>query len=269
MVSPNTKTFYFLIIYWNNLYLDVRILNMVLYEIEFVSYIFNNFTDFNEHYDHFVDIADNSPDLTNPDHLKVLFKWLENWGCSIFCLNSYDELSECLAQWYKKNIDYLPGPDKQVWELDKEDYNSLFFPYNSLAKISANKKIRGGRYVRTTIGPTGTSKIFYALRPKSLIPLDTPTRIRFRYDGSVISYTKYLELIKEIAMDLDSQCRLNGFTIKDLPSKIGRRNATIPALIDEYYWVTITNNFKIPDKNTLKKWAGWKEPGRNNATSTK
>lgn len=237
---------------------------MYLYEIEFISYIFNNFTDFNTTYNNFVNATKNSPDLTNPDHRKELLKWLNRWGCRQFALDYHDKVSDRLKVWYQKYISYLPSLAKNIWELKEADYDLITPAYNSLIKIVASEKLRDGKYIKTTVGPTGTSKIFYALRPKSLIPLDIPMRIKFKYDGSAASYINYLKLVKDITIDLDNQCRINGFGIEDLPNKIDRHGTTIPALIDEYHWVTITNKFKIPDKNTLKRWTGWKELDKNN-----
>lgn len=89
-------------------------------------------------------------------------------------------------------------------------------------------------------------------------------RLEFKYSDDALSYIKYLKKVKDIALDLDKQCKLNGFNIEDLPNKIDRQGTTIPALIDEYHWVTITNKVKIPDKDTLKRWTDWKEFDKNN-----
>ena len=208
---------------------------MYLYEIEFISYIFNNVTDFNNSYNYFVNATENSPDLTNPKHRRALLKWLNQWGCRQFALNYHSIVSDHLMEWYIKYIDNLPTPTKNVWELKESDYDLIVPAYNVLVKIVASKKQRDGKYIEATVGPTGTSKIFYALRPKSLIPLDIPMRLKFKYDGDAASYIKYLKLVKDIALDLDRQCRLNGFGIEDLPNKIDRQGTTIPALIDEYH----------------------------------
>ncbi len=237
---------------------------MYLHEIEFTSNIYNSFTDFNSSYNHFVDITKNSPDLTNPKHIKALLRWLNQWGCRQFALNYHSQVSSNLEKWYKKNINYLPSKNKNIWELKESDYNLVATAFNSLTKIVAAVKLRDGKYIKTTVGPTGTSKIFFALRPKSLIPLDIPMRKKFGYDGGPTSYIKYLKQVKDIVIDLDKQCRLNGFGIEDLPSKIGRKGITIPALIDEHHWVTITNNTKPPDKDTLKRWIKWKYPKSKN-----
>ncbi|GEM_PF-1187792 len=233
---------------------------MLLYEIEFVNFIFKNLTELKDSYQDLANTAENSVDLNKPEHSKALLTWLYRWRNRQFPPDFHDELSDSLKKWYKENKGYLPENNKNIWELDDSNYSQIVFPYNSLSRIVTPKKIRDGKYVKTSIGPIGTSKILYALRPKSMIPLDTSTRLNFNFDGSAHSYIKYLKLIKKIAIGLDKQCRLNGFCIQELPRKINRKNATIPALIDEYHWVTITKRCKIPDKNTLKRWFAWKEP---------
>ncbi len=234
---------------------------MFLYEIEFVSYICTHFSGFNQAYRHFATMTENAPDLSNPQHTKALFGWLDKGGCKLFTLEFHDKMAVCLHQWYQSNEKYLPSLDKNIWELEENDYNMLVMPYRCLVKIVASKKIRNGKYVRTSIGPTAATRILYALRPKSLVPLDTSRRLTFGYDGSITSYIKYLKMAKDLAFSLDRQCRVNGFGIEELTRKIERRHATIPTLIDEYHWVTITNKFAIPSKNTIKKWTDWKEYG--------
>ena len=231
---------------------------MNLYELAFISYVFNNLTDFNDSFNRFLDATKNSPDLTIIEHRKALLKWLNQWGCRQFALDYHDTVSEHLKNWYQKYINYLPIKSKNIWELEEKNYNLIITAYSALIKIVASQKLRDGRCIKTTVGPTGTSKIFFGLRPKSLIPLDIPMRQEFKYGDDAFSYIKYLKQVKDIILDLDGQCKLNGFSIEDLPENINRQGTTIPELIDEYHWVTITNKVKPPNKDTLKKWLDWK-----------
>lgn len=231
---------------------------MNLYELAFVSYVFNNLTDFYDTFNRFLDITKNSPDLTIAEHRNALLKWLNQWGCRQFSLDYHGTVSEHLKEWYQKYIDYLPSKNKNIWELEEKDYGLIVVAYNALIKIVASQKLRDGKYIKTTVGPTGTSKIFFALRPKSLIPLDIPMRKKFKYGDDALSYIQYLKLVKDMALDLNKQCKLNGFSIEDLPEKIDRQGVNIPALIDEYHWVTITNKVKPPSKDTLRRWFDWK-----------
>ena len=237
---------------------------MQLHQIAFVSYVFQNLTDFNNSYNQFINTTNNSPDLTIKEHQRALLKWLNQWGCRQFSLDYHDTVSIYLKEWYQKYIGYLPVESKNIWELKEKDYDLISPAYNALIKIVASEKLRGKKYIKTTVGPTGTSKIFFALRPKSLIPLDIPMRLKFKYGDDALSYIKYLKLVKDIALDLDKQCKLNGFSIKDLPEQIDRQDTTIPALIDEYHWVTITNKVKLPSKDNIKRWISWKEFDQKN-----
>ena len=46
-------------------------------------------------------------------------------------------------------------------------------------------------------------------------------------------------------------------TLADLPRRLGRPQSTLPKLVDEYYWVTITRDCKPPDPHTLERWVAW------------
>jgi len=54
--------------------------------------------------------------------------------------------------------------------------------------------------------------------------------------------------------ELEEQCKKNNFSLEEFPKIIKRPNITIPKLIDEYHWITVTRNFKIPDSKIFKEW---------------
>lgn len=101
--------------------------------------------------------------------------------------------------WYEEYIGDLPDGHKNIWKLNETDYNLISPAYNSLSKVIASHKLRGEKRIKTTVGPTGTSKILYALRPKVLIPLDIPMRKNFGYSDDAASYIKYLKIVKDMA----------------------------------------------------------------------
>ena len=48
-----------------------------------------------------------------------------------------------------------------------------------------------------------------------------------------------------------------GIKAGDIPSAVGRPESSIPKLIDEYYWVTITKGCAPATAKDLERWFGW------------
>ena len=48
-----------------------------------------------------------------------------------------------------------------------------------------------------------------------------------------------------------------GIKTVDIPMSIGRSEASLPKLVDEYYWVTITSQCAPPGGEEIMKWARW------------
>jgi hypothetical protein len=44
---------------------------------------------------------------------------------------------------------------------------------------------------------------------------------------------------------------------RSIPGMLGAPNSTLPKLLDEYHWVTITRGHRIPTCEELHQWARW------------
>lgn len=64
-------------------------------------------------------------------------------------------------------------------------------------------------------------------------------------------------LVKAMLKKIEWECNKNGFSLKELPKKLQRNHSTLPKLVDEYHWITITKEFIPPKYITLKKWHQW------------
>ena len=53
-------------------------------------------------------------------------------------------------------------------------------------------------------------------------------------------YIKYLKDIQETSFEIEKECKERGLEIYDLVKITNRPISTLPKLIDEYNWVTIT-----------------------------
>ncbi|MDI6805016.1 MAG: hypothetical protein QME58_14475, partial [Bacteroidota bacterium] len=121
----------------------------------------------------------------------------------------------------------------------------------------ASQRRRGNNQTRVRFGPTGAAKILFSLRPNTYAPWDEPIRDSLGYNGSADSYIKYLQTINELLNELRPTCEQHGFTLGDLPNRLLRPHSSVPKLIDEYYWMTITQNWQPPTLGTFRNWAEW------------
>jgi len=69
--------------------------------------------------------------------------------------------------------------------------------------------------------------------------------------------------------EIKQLCKNQSFKLEELPEELGESGKiqlngqtilkTIPKIIGEYNWITITKSCKPPKKKTLELWATWSE----------
>lgn len=229
---------------------------MKLYEIAIASFIFNSITGFNNAYLDLLKETDGEPDLSVDTHRLEILKWLNKWGCRQFKKDFHKYASNQLYEWYQENKDLLPNRDINIWKLvDFDSIGKLFISLSS--RVAAYRK-RNETEIAASFGPTGASKILFAVRPKSLILWDIPMRKKFQLSSDAEGYIAYLKKVISSCKELEEQCKKNNFSLEEFPEIIKRPNITMPKLIDEYHWITVTRNFKIPDSKIFKEWLNFK-----------
>jgi len=97
----------------------------------------------------------------------------------------------------------------------------------------------------------------YALRSQALPPWDDPIREKFGFDGSGNSYGLFVRRVKDEIEELLADAGKHGVSFNELPAVIGRREPTLPKIVDKYFWVTITRGFSVPEISELQTWARW------------
>jgi hypothetical protein len=225
---------------------------MDLNELASACYLYNTKTNFDCSYITFLNLIDNSLDLNKPKHRKALLVWLNSWACRQFIIDYHEFASEQILDWHTNLKSLIPAKSKNIWELTKNDFNKIKILYDTLANTPVSKKYRNNKEMVNHAGPTGAAKILFALRPKTLILWDIPMRRYFNHGENGYTYIKYIKKVNEVINDLIVQCENNNFTIEELPKKINRPYSTIPKLIDEYNWVTITKKWKLPKLEIFK-----------------
>jgi hypothetical protein len=97
----------------------------------------------------------------------------------------------------------------------------------------------------------------FAARPRAFPPWDDAIRQKRGYDGSQRSYCKYLVEVREQVQQLCTEGAELGISAEDIPRRVGRPRSTLPKLIDEYNWVTLTRGIAPPKPDEIAKWYRW------------
>lgn len=229
---------------------------MKISELAVATYLYECFTGEDEGYRKFLNATQRRFDLAKPASRDALINWLNNWGCRQFALEHHALASQELLKWHKQFGRKLPPLHAKLWKLTDSQLDRCAEPFNSLAskRASVRRTKRGSSNVK--IGPTGAAKILFAIRPDIFPPWDDPIRKKAGYRGSD-GYARFLKETKQLVLDLKGQCERSNIAIENLPKILNRPLSSVPKLIDEYYWVTITKGCRLPPLERLRNWARW------------
>jgi hypothetical protein len=222
---------------------------MTLAELSLGCYMYAATTSFDGGYLEFLDETVPALDLTQQLHRKSLLKFLNNWGCRIK-EDDFDDAAAQIADWYGIISSKLFPITTGLLALTDPELDTAEEAFKNLAA----KPCCTGK----TFASVPTAKILFALRPNALIPWDNAMLKHFRLNGSAVSYRQHLLWVKERLKDLSGECTKRGFALADLPTKIERPKSTLPKLIDEYLYVTVTKKFQL--KQMIEHWEKWSSP---------
>jgi len=184
--------------------------------------------------------------LRYPDsngHAQALLKWLNNWGCRIDAKSS-QALFESWGNWFRKWRRRLP--DVELVDAGERDLDIVADAYDALLAIHG-------------LGPTSVSKLLFAVRPETAMAWDDPIQKEFGLVGDRAGYRRMLTLSKAEAENLVADAARRGIADwRTIPDEVGRSGHTLPKLLDEYHWVTITRRHQIPALEDLQRWTTWR-----------
>jgi len=196
-------------------------------------------------------------DLTKIEDCKTLLTFLSNpWGCLQFVPEYRDQAAEELRAWFQQFGSTLPATD--ILSMTTGDLDNVEKAYNGLVGRLASKRKINDKEVDVKFGPVGTAKVLFALRPDTLMPWDTDIVAGLKLDDTSGSYRQMLLKAKGWLIDLKGECEKNGFELAELPARLGRPKSSLPKLIDEYLWVTITKKWNL--KEMIERWEKWSSP---------
>ena len=56
---------------------------------------------------------------------------------------------------------------------------------------------------------------------------------------------------------IEAEAASFGIAARDIPAALGRPASSLPKMIDEHYWITLTRGHKPPSDEDLSRWADW------------
>jgi len=234
---------------------------MKLGELAFASYLFDKID--NGNFAKFLK-AVKCLDFNKDEDCTTIIGHLNSyWGCRRSNL-SHKKAGKKLKTWHKKWADKLFDKDKNLDELKEDDLDSAANAYEELLKCKVQYVTKNGKPRSISFGPTAAAKILFILRPKALPPWDSAIKKQLvgeKNNGHNEKdlYKEFLKHVKEnVIPALREDCKKHRFELEKLPQKLGRPDhITIPKLIDEYYWITITRKIVPPTREVLQRWLKW------------
>lgn len=179
--------------------------------------------------------------LQDRGHAHALLEWLNKWGCRI-TREAFPAIAARLAEWCRDR----KLPSSEIHELLDRDLDALKDAYRGLLDIKE-------------FGPTAASKALFVLCPDAAIPWDAAIQKQFDIPGnSPEQYRKMLVLSgREAAGLIDDAARCGVSDHRTIPREVNSQAITLPELLDEYHWVTITRRHTVPSGNELEQWSAW------------
>ena len=221
-----------------------------LSHLAFACYVYIGMTNYDKTYKEFLDKTSPIFDMQNASHRAVLLKWLNDWGCRQFELNSHDKISEKLGSWFT-NYRGTSFETKKLIDLSNEEVTDAAKVYYALEKLRIPCS-RGEK----TVGPTGASKILFAMRRDSYPIWDNAMRKVYRNRGCS-TYEEYMKQSREELKELSEECQRHGVELSELPSRLNREGESLLKLLDEYRWVFITRGLLRPSVKDFRDWYEW------------
>ena len=230
-----------------------------LFEIAFASYLFSSLPDSDDAYNSFREQVPGEVDLNDPAHLGHLITFLRGMRCRQFTEDGEPHARRALKNWYLKFEHNLPAHGTNIWMLTDPMLNEIQKAYGDLVTVKAGER-KNCNYVK--VGPTGAAKILFALRPRSLMAWHDKIAACTVGGADAESYVRFLRMVKDMVAKLERECSVHDIRLEQLPERLGRTEAiTIPKLIDEYLWQTLTQKRLLPSPQFLGDWRNWSSVG--------
>ena len=198
-------------------------------------------------------------DLGNPAHAKALLVWLNKWGCRQFAIDHHPTAASMLADWGARWIDSLPKPNASLSKLSTRQLATTADAYADLKDRQAStRRTPNGKIAIVTVGSNGRGQGSPRTPTAGAAALGRPHAApRYSLDGGRDSYLAYLLEVQQQMRGIEAEAAAMGIAAKDIPKVLGRPTSSLPKMIDEYYWLTLTHGLRVPSERELATWNTW------------
>jgi hypothetical protein len=219
---------------------------MTIQELRLTSYIYSRFSNYDENY---VEISNKVLNLSKRSDADLMLEFLRKWGCRQFKKNNHDISLKSLQNWFRRYSQLLPAFNSSLINLANKRIKLFAILFDDLMNSQASIKVRSKSEIDITFGSVGAAKTLFGIRKHTFAAWDNAIIKELGTSNDGTGYCDYLIIVKEELLKLKEYCKKSQFNVKDLPMILDRPNTSLPKLIDEYYWVTITKGF-IPSEIT-------------------
>lgn len=215
---------------------------MRLLHLRIACYLYNQFTNYDQSYSELSKKYQNL-DPNKTEHVIALIKWLRSWGCRQFKKDNEDISIEGIMDWYRSKESRIPRRNVCLmdYDLDKNK-KSIIDVFDTLSESKVAMKQQRGYKSDVHMGPVGTAKTLFALRPNLFSPWDKKIyeSAEFKLKGNGSGYVEYLSKVKKELEEIRGSLKNTNINWNELFDYLQKEHKSYPKLIDEYYWVTIT-----------------------------
>ena len=200
----------------------------------------------------------NDLDPAVEEHRLALLKFLNDWGCRSLATDWHWLASTKLERWYCGARGRLASLEDPPWPSGARSCRDLADVFDELSTCVAARKMRKGRELLVSYGPTATAKTLFILRPALFPAWDGPIRCELGYQGDGASYAQFTADVHAKIAESAECCKQSGRILESLPRVLGRPTyTTLAQLVIDYYWITITRSVKLRGREEISRWLSW------------
>ena len=138
--------------------------------------------------------------------------------------------------WYAAKQSRIPNSSEHLIDYDLTTNKGLIIEiFNDLSDRKAATRQRENRDIDVRIGPVGTAKTLFALRPNLFSPWDTPIYNEFKLKGNGSGYVDYLARIQNELREIKEDIRNTNISWDKLFEYLEKKHNSYPKLTDDYY----------------------------------